>query len=263
MHSNLSSTAITKALWIMVVAWAALLIAFWLPDINLATSFSVSLYWLTSTGDVMGIVLIGLAFVGLLIFHTTLPWRRRLQEVFIHIVVLALLQGGGALVNEYLVKPSLATPRPNIVRLAEQDALAMTPEHFYSSMDRHKRGIYLEQVLANPSFDAIALRAEVRDHWIHETGYSMPSGHAFSAMLSATYFLAMGIALVTSRRRWIFYLLPGWAVLVAWSRVLLGVHCPGDVVLGGLMGILLGAAAIWVADRLLGRLKTPTRIDEL
>ena len=250
MHSELGKT-VFQTLCIMALAWAALLLAFWLPSIGLTTSFSAWAVRWTNTGDVMGIVLIGLALVGLLLFRRALPWRRRLQEIAIHILVLAVLQGGGALVNELLMKPLLVVPRPNIVWLAEKDALGMGAEQFYASMDKHERRAYLEGVLINPNFDAIALTDEVRNHWIHETGYSSPSGHAFSALLFATYFLAIGILFMKGRRRWIFYLLPGWAVMVGWSRVLLRVHRPVDVVLGGLLGIALGVLAIALAYRLL------------
>ncbi|MFC2106422.1 phosphatase PAP2 family protein [Candidatus Bipolaricaulota bacterium] len=241
----------------MMVAWAMLLLSSLLPGIGLGGAFSALLCWLSSTAGVTGAILIGLVLVGLLVFRATLSRRRGLQEVLIHAAVLAVLLGGGALANEYLIKDSLAVHRPNIVRLAEEDALGMTAAQFYSSMDRRERQGYLDQVLTDPGFDAIELTAKVRDHWIHETGYSLPSGHTYAAMLLATYSLAAGAAFTGGRRRWIFYLLPCWSVLVAWSRVLLGVHRPEDVVWGGLLGMLLGVVAVWLSYRLLRNRKMP------
>jgi phosphatidylglycerophosphatase B len=248
MHNDFRKTSY-RTLRAMVVAWAALLLSFWLPSINLDSSFAAWVVRWTNTGDVTSTILIGLALAGLLSFGRTLTWRRRLQELLIHILVLALLQGGGALVNEHLLKPLLAIPRPNIVWLAEQGVLEMPAEHFYSSMDRGERRTHLEEVLTAPGFDAIVLRDEVRDHWIRATGYSFPSGHAFSAMLFATYFLAMVSHFMRNRIRWVFHVLPGWAVLIGWSRVLLRVHCPEDVILGGLQGIALGVIAAALAYR--------------
>ncbi|MFC2107980.1 phosphatase PAP2 family protein [Candidatus Bipolaricaulota bacterium] len=46
-------------------------------------------------------------------------------------------------------------------------------------------------------------------------------------------------------------------MLVAWSRVLLGVHRPEDVVWGGLLGMLLGVVAVWLSYRLLRNRKMP------
>ncbi|MFC2079127.1 phosphatase PAP2 family protein [Candidatus Bipolaricaulota bacterium] len=246
-------SGIARLLAVLLVAWGMLLLAFFLPGIRLDTTFSVWLYWLTGTAGVTGAILIGLALVGLLVLRAPLSRRRCLWETAVHITVLGFLLGGGVLANEHLIKASLAVHRPNIVQLAAEDVLGMSTEELYSSMDKEERRRYLYQVLTDPDFDAIPLSANVRDHWIHEAGYSLPSGHTFTAMLLATYFLAMGAVFVGKQRRWILYLLPGWAGLVAWTRVLLGVHRPEDVVWGGLFGMLLGAVAFFLSYRLLCR----------
>ncbi len=58
-----------------------------------------------------------------------------------------------------------------------------------------------------------------------------------------------GIALFMSgilagRPRWAVPLLVVWAALVTYSRIYLGVHYPGDVLVGGLYGALIGALAV-------------------
>lgn len=59
--------------------------------------------------------------------------------------------------------------------------------------------------------------------------FSMPSGHSAAAFLFATvvatYFPAFAI---------VAYI---WASLIALSRVLLGVHFPGDTIIGAVLGI--------------------------
>ncbi|MBN1859274.1 phosphatase PAP2 family protein [Candidatus Bipolaricaulota bacterium] len=242
----------------MTVGWAMLLLTFILPGIRLDAPFSAWMVRLTTTAGLAGAVAIAVAFVGVLVSRAMPSGHRRRREFLVHITVLALLLGVGALINEQLIKNALAVPRPNIVWLAEEEALGMTPAQFYASMDKPERRLYLRQALAGPGFDAAALNTKVRDHWVHETGYSLPSGHAAAAMLLATYFLAMGTARAR-RWRWMFHLLPAWAVLVGWSRVLLGVHRPEDVVWGGLLGILLGAAAVSLSHRLLNRIKNPAQ----
>ncbi len=70
--------------------------------------------------------------------------------------------------------------------------------------------------------------------------FSMPSNHAATAF---------AVAFILSRsygKRWLFYSL---AVLVAVSRVYLGVHFPSDVIAGAFLGILIGYALSGVADK--------------
>ena len=246
-------SALIKTSPAMLTAWGLLWASRLLSPIRLDTPFATALVWLTNSADVIGTSILGLGLVALLILRAPLARRRCLQDLAIHVCAVGLLLGGGVLANEYLLKPSLAVPRPNVARLAAEDALGMTAEQFYDSMTKEERRQYLGHVLTDAADPTIPLTNEVRAHWIHEAGFSLPSGHAFSAMLLATYFLAMGTAVATRRRQWFFYLLPPWSVFIGWSRVALCVHRPEDVILGGLIGLLLGAVAFALARRCLHR----------
>jgi membrane-associated phospholipid phosphatase len=70
---------------------------------------------------------------------------------------------------------------------------------------------------------------------------SFPSGHAASAFAFAT-----GVGQVLPREA---ALLRGLAALVAYSRVHTGVHYPGDVVAGSLLGSALAQATTSALDR--------------
>lgn len=74
--------------------------------------------------------------------------------------------------------------------------------------------------------------------------FSFPSGHTSSSFAVATVFLAMlplwvGVAALTI------------AVLIAFSRMYLGVHYPSDVLCGAVLGVLFGLAALAVMPLLL------------
>ncbi|MBU2862430.1 phosphatase PAP2 family protein [Reinekea marina] len=66
--------------------------------------------------------------------------------------------------------------------------------------------------------------------------FSFPSGHTSAAFLFATLMASYYPALTG-----VFY---SWAVLVAYSRVLLGVHFPFDTIMGAALGSLIGTWAL-------------------
>lgn len=69
------------------------------------------------------------------------------------------------------------------------------------------------------------------------------SAHASNAFFIATF---IGI-LLKNKIKYLPYLLIFWAAVVAYSRIYLGMHFPGDVLFGALMGSLLGAFFVTLA----------------
>lgn len=87
-------------------------------------------------------------------------------------------------------------------------------------------------------------RPQVADWAGHATGHAWPSGHATTAVLAAGI-LAWGIghrARPDVAHTW-YAVLALWAVGVGATRVLLGVHWPGDVLAGWLLGLTVLALA--------------------
>ncbi|MDX5348812.1 MAG: phosphatase PAP2 family protein [Hymenobacteraceae bacterium] len=81
--------------------------------------------------------------------------------------------------------------------------------------------------------------------------YGFMSSHA-----SNTFGLATFLTCVLPRSlRWFKVLLFVWAIVVTYSRIYLGVHYPGDLLTGGLLGIILGflyyRLVLWVQNKYL------------
>ncbi len=81
-------------------------------------------------------------------------------------------------------------------------------------------------------------RPQIVPHLMEAGGESFPSGHSFN---SAVVYIAMALAFASmSQRHSVRYVLIGTAMvlsaMIAWSRVMLGVHFPSDVTAGWLGG---------------------------
>lgn len=72
--------------------------------------------------------------------------------------------------------------------------------------------------------------------WGYRGGsYGFPSCHAANTFAVATF-----LSLVFRRRRLLVVSLFAWAAFNCYSRVYLGVHYPGDIIVGGAIGSLMG-----------------------
>jgi undecaprenyl-diphosphatase len=73
-------------------------------------------------------------------------------------------------------------------------------------------------------------------HLFFNTGglYGFVSAHSANAFSFATFSL-----LLFKNRRYTFFIIP-WAMMIAYTRIYLGVHYPGDILGGAILGILIG-----------------------
>lgn len=67
---------------------------------------------------------------------------------------------------------------------------------------------------------------------------------------------ALMIGVLRATPRWAVWALLAWALLIAYSRVYLGVHYPGDVLVGGLYGATIGSLAALIFRRFIAKPRT-------
>lgn len=79
--------------------------------------------------------------------------------------------------------------------------------------------------------------------------FGFVSSHAANHMA-----LAVFMFLVIGKQRKLRWVLIFWALLIAYSRVYLGVHYPGDVLAGGLLGAILGLLMFKLSEKLVNRI---------
>ncbi len=203
--------------------------------------------------------------------------KRRVVEVVVVGLALVVFQGGGSVFNEVVIKRTFKEPRPFVKQLArtpsdvplDRSILKISPDSLYR-LDRRARRAYLQEIsgyneLISPGSsrqfcfeeygEELRLNQRVCRQWAATTGgFSFPSGHALSGMFMAAFFLGMALSVLSGWRLWFFqFLVVPWTVLVAYCRVVLRVHSPLDISVGGLLGVLFGLVALVLVVTVLKR----------
>lgn len=206
----------------LLFTWLLISLSFVIPLLDSTKTHSVNLtdwlaeiaYLLAMSGGKFGAPVLGVILLVILISREGLGVRRKWTESVIFLIVSIVLVGGGAAVNEHVVKGEFKVPRPNIVWLAGDNGagpLGMTANDFYQTGDKQSRREPLLSVL-NQQPAPVLLSESIKTHWVEETGYSFPSGHAFSAMFFASFFLLLAVTYIKTNRIWFFYALLPWAL---------------------------------------------------
>ena len=102
---------------------------------------------------------------------------------------------------------------------------------------------YVARIRPYEQFQDIILLLEA------QKDFSFPSGHASSSFAVAVAIWKM----CDHKQRWIGILSMILAVLIAWSRLYVGVHFPSDVICGIIIGILCACIAVHLVQWWLNR----------
>jgi phosphatidylglycerophosphatase B len=200
------------------------------------------------------------AVLVMIVSRPGIAGRRRWTEGISLAVVMALVLAGNGVLNEDVVKPLFGVPRPNIEAWAESGQLGSDiadADTFYARGSKDERRLLLEERL--PEASNLGVTDLVRAHWVHEAGYSFPSGHSTTATAFATVLVGIGLTWLTGWRRTVAtVIVPVWAGAVILTRIVLDVHTTVDVVAGTVAGLIWGSVAYlairWLVARFDGQM---------
>ena len=240
--------------FVYLLTYALLSLSFFIPELNplkpprveLSNPLARLASRTTDSAGQTGAVVTGAILTLSIVVRPGIFWPRRLLEMMVILLIGGCLMAMGSYLNEHVIKPAIRIPRPDILFLASHPAddpiLGMTAEGFYGIADKRARSEHLMAVLKTNHRAEIDLNDLVSAHWIRQTGYSFPSGHAFVSMMLAGFFLALGLDCYSRRFSWLYGLPVLWAIAVCYTRPILWLHTPVDIfagsVLGGFSGIL-------------------------
>ncbi|PSJ47582.1 phosphatidylglycerophosphatase [Zobellella endophytica] len=206
----------------------------WFPLLELDEPPALLAYGLTLSVGKAGIAIALLALSALTLHR----WRRRPRQLLVFFLCL-LAALGGAFVTKTVAKLYFKEPRPYVIWLEQQGQIADS-DRFYAQRESIREQWLAEGLSRVPEQQ---IPGWLKLHWQEEVNYSFPSGHAIAAMTIAAFF-----CLLLGYRRaspWFVGILAGWAVAVCYSRLLLGLHWPADILASSLLGFLFGALGAW------------------
>lgn len=199
-----------------------------------ALSYVLGYDWfnLLPENDILGSIISLVSFTGsihgvfisliVLAIHSATTARQCWRHLLCIIPVLSV-----AILLAWGLKQMIAEPRPNVEMLQQAGLLS----HDYYQQDQADKMSSMEAALNQ----ALTVPEFVKLDWIMETGYSMPSIHTVIAMTLGLYFFAIFRRDQRHRTAWALLV---WAYIVCYSRLLLHVHRPEDLIIGGIIAAL-------------------------
>lgn len=105
----------------------------------------------------------------------------------------------------------------------------------FISLPPEEKSMYLRKKVEENKTAYEDVYPPILNSWSDESGFSFPSGHSETSFFLGT--IMTFVILKTAARKNYIILPVIWSVLVALSRVVIGVHFPSDVVAGAFIGL--------------------------
>jgi len=211
----------------------------------------LSMYGITQSGGWLG-SLIAVLIISMAYAFIPLHPRGKLIMFVRTLVSLVVVLGAFAKLNETMIKSRFAVSRPSHQYIIRESQSTAKLDSIYHLVVPERR-LFFQKMLDQDTVHFSSIDPIILAHWVDEAGYSMPSGHTFNAFLLATM-LSFSLFELNQRRITVWHYAPMlWAALVGLSRVVLGVHTPLDVSIGGALGLVVahGLLAIPAINRML------------
>ncbi|MBN2682509.1 MAG: phosphatase PAP2 family protein [Bacteroidales bacterium] len=81
---------------------------------------------------------------------------------------------------------------------------------------------------------------------VHTVNGKCGGKFGFVSSHAANTFMFAALSSLFIRKKWFIILIFFWAVLVSYSRIYLGVHYPGDVFFGAVLGLVIGVGVFYL-----------------
>ena len=200
-----------------------------------ADAFAPVWYVITLSGGVYGAALVISGLMIFLLDHFKKDRMKKKQVIRFCGIVLAvqILISASTL---FYFKEIFQYPRPSQLYIVDKNPGLKSREEFFS-MPLEEKSKFLRRSAEENQKAFEDIYPPILDSWVSEYGYSFPSGHS-----ETSFFLGTIIAFVifkTGKKKILFLLPLVWAILVAMSRVIIGVHYPADAAAGAAVGLTI------------------------
>ena len=203
-------------------------------------TFAPIWYLITVSGGVYGsAVIITALTVYLLYFFKKDADKKRSVLLFTGTVLLVQIFISGSTL--FYFKDVFRNPRPSQLYISGKGSSDKSANEFLTVIPEEKSK-YLRKMIEENKSDFEDVYPPILNSWSEESGFSFPSGHS-----ETSFFLGTILAFLifkTGSKKYYMILPVIWAILVAMSRVVIGVHYPVDVAAGAFTGLVIALIII-------------------
>lgn len=192
-------------------------------------------YVITVTGGVYGSAVIIIALTFYLLKYFKKEPKKRSSVFFFAgtVLIFQILISGSTL---FYFKDVFRNPRPSQLYISERVSSDKSGKEFLTAPPEEK-SLYLRKKIEENKRAFENVYPPILSIWSDESGFSFPSGHS-----ETSFFLGTILAFVlfkTGSNKYYIFIPVIWSILVALSRVVIGVHFPADVVAGAFIGLVM------------------------